>query len=321
MASGALFSQVTLIPDPAFEQRLINEGIDSDGIVNGQVFTDDINQIILLDVSITFPGTQPIITDLTGIQDFTALENLMIASNEVETMDLSNNLNLKFLNCKENNLPFLDITNNEMLETLDASNCFPGTCIQENKYPSLDLSNNINLKSLGVNYNSFIGSLDLSNNSLLEIAGVSGNNQLIQFNLKNGNNINLTIFRLLDNPNLSCIEVDDPVAATQGTTLPYSNWNVEEGVAFAEDCTLGIPQQLLGQLITLYPNPADTLLLITNNSHYSIETLTLYDMMGRQVLVEKENILQIDIASLQSGPYLVKIETELGVLHKKIIKN
>lgn len=38
-------AQVTLIPDPVFEQLLINLNIDSDGIVNGQLLTSDAQNI------------------------------------------------------------------------------------------------------------------------------------------------------------------------------------------------------------------------------------------------------------------------------------
>ena len=41
-------SQITLIPDADFEQALIDLGIDSDGMINGQVFTSDIENIISL---------------------------------------------------------------------------------------------------------------------------------------------------------------------------------------------------------------------------------------------------------------------------------
>ena len=38
-------SQTTAIPDPFFEQALIDLGIDSEGEVNGQVLTSDIENI------------------------------------------------------------------------------------------------------------------------------------------------------------------------------------------------------------------------------------------------------------------------------------
>ena len=42
-------SQYTQIPDQGFEQALIDLGIDSDGEINGQVLTSDIENVEVLD--------------------------------------------------------------------------------------------------------------------------------------------------------------------------------------------------------------------------------------------------------------------------------
>lgn len=70
-------AQTTSISDQNFEQSLINLNIDSDGIVNGQVLTADIENIIELNFTNLFPGQ---ITDFTGIQDFSALEIIILLS-------------------------------------------------------------------------------------------------------------------------------------------------------------------------------------------------------------------------------------------------
>ena len=57
-------SQITNIPDSQFEQALIDQNIDSDGIVNGQVLTSDVNSLISLYLDNYF------LSDLTGLQDF-----------------------------------------------------------------------------------------------------------------------------------------------------------------------------------------------------------------------------------------------------------
>jgi hypothetical protein len=59
------FAQYTNIPDANFEKKLIALGIDD--VTDGQVLTSSINTLTSLDVS------RSSITDLTGIQDFTAL--------------------------------------------------------------------------------------------------------------------------------------------------------------------------------------------------------------------------------------------------------
>ena len=89
--STTAFAQITQIPDPNFEQALIDLGIDSDGIVNGQVLTSDIETVISLNVE--NKGIQ----DLTGLEDFAALENLNVSFNMMTSLSLTNNVNLKEL--------------------------------------------------------------------------------------------------------------------------------------------------------------------------------------------------------------------------------
>ena len=84
-------AQITLIPDSGFEQALIDLGIDSDGMINGQVLTMDIEGVIILDVNYSN------IQDLTGIEDFAALEILDVSGNELIALNVSSNIELKEL--------------------------------------------------------------------------------------------------------------------------------------------------------------------------------------------------------------------------------
>ena len=95
LAHTLVYAQYTLIPDAEFESRLIEQLIDTEGIMDGQVLTDDIDHIVDLFIGTLFPEIEPLIQDLTGIEDFTSLENLNFGSNEVTQVDLSQNLNLK----------------------------------------------------------------------------------------------------------------------------------------------------------------------------------------------------------------------------------
>jgi Leucine-rich repeat (LRR) protein len=76
------FGQFTMIPDANFEQILINLGYDS-GAINGSVYTAIINTVTSLDVS----GSN--ISDLTGIEDFTALTDLSCQDNQLTSLDVS----------------------------------------------------------------------------------------------------------------------------------------------------------------------------------------------------------------------------------------
>jgi hypothetical protein len=104
-------AQITLIPDPQFENYLITIGIDSDGTINGQVFTSDIDGLTYFSIV-----QGPLVTDLTGIEDFTSLEILDILSVDITEIDISNNLNLKKLDIDDVSLTSLDISHNTALE-------------------------------------------------------------------------------------------------------------------------------------------------------------------------------------------------------------
>lgn len=310
--------QYTSVPDNVFEQHLIDQGIDTEGILDGQVLTDDIDNVITLNVS---PESQefPLIQDLTGIEDFSDLEFFVFSSNAVEAVDLSQNLKLKTLICNVNNLQNLDVSSNALLETLNASNCPIGVCEQENTFSVLNVSNNSNLKSLVIGFNNFIEAIDLSNNPMLEGGVFVENPELTTLNVKNGNNENLQNLNVLDNMNLNCITVDDPLAATQGDTYPYDQWNIQEGIVFSQDCSLGIEEAIAVQL-SIFPNPVENTIFIQNHYGLDIYSVSLYDTLGRKVMENTEATESIDVSNLTAGIYFIHITTDSGIVTKKIIK-
>jgi hypothetical protein len=71
LSTFRLYAQYTAIPDPNFEQELINQGFDTDLTINGHVLTSDINAITSLTMNNSVSGN---ILNLAGIDCFTALE-------------------------------------------------------------------------------------------------------------------------------------------------------------------------------------------------------------------------------------------------------
>ena len=98
------FSQTTLLPDPNFEQALIDLGYDSPPI-NGSVPTANISGVETLEVS------DKSITDLTGIEDFNSLIELYCYDNPLTSLDVTNNTALRNLYCYNNQLTSLDVRN------------------------------------------------------------------------------------------------------------------------------------------------------------------------------------------------------------------
>ncbi|MGM0478392.1 MAG: leucine-rich repeat domain-containing protein [Bacteroidota bacterium] len=165
------YGQVTSIPDTIFEQALIDLGYDS-GSTDGQVFTDSINSIVDLDISWLD------ISDLTGIEDFNALEELNCTMNSIDTLDFSSNPNLKKLICRGNQAVYLNVTQNSNLEWLECGS---------NNLQSVDLSQNNLLERLYANF-AGLNSLDVSNNLNLIYLHVSFN-QLTSVDITNCSNI------------------------------------------------------------------------------------------------------------------------------------
>ena len=113
------------IPDENFEKALIRIGYDKK--LNGKVLRKNISGIRILNVS---DGN---ISDLTGVEGFTALERLYCNDNQLTRLDVSNNTALTELYCSDNQLTSLDVSNNTALIWLGCDN---------NQLTSLDVSKN-----------------------------------------------------------------------------------------------------------------------------------------------------------------------------------
>ena len=71
---------------------------------------------------------------------------------------------------------------------------------------------------------------------------------------------------------------------------------------------------------TLYPNPVNDILQIKINNAYPIISIRIYDLIGKLLMAKKGNVDQLDLSSLNNGVLLLEIETDQGVLTKKLIK-
>ena len=72
------------------------------------------------------------------------------------------------------------------------------------------------------------------------------------------------------------------------------------------------------QNIVLIPNPTSGVIKIENNA-IPINNITIYNVLGKLVLLQK-NTTSVDITSLQTGIYFLKINTLEGNIIKKVIK-
>lgn len=146
------------------------------------------------------------IEDSTGIEYLTGLEILYLEDNQLKSIDVSKNLNLKDLACSNNPLANLDVSKNLALEEL--------TC-ENNELTQLDVSKNTALEYLYCPRNQ-LTKLDVSKNSALRYLACDVN-QLTSLDVSQNpalTNLGCTKNQLTDldvsqNPNLSTLVCSD----------------------------------------------------------------------------------------------------------------
>ena len=213
------FSQTVSIPDANFKAYLVG---------NTDINTNEDSEIQTTEAA-AFSGSIICsdlgISDLTGIEAFTALSELDCSTNSLTSLNLSSNPDLTTLFCQENQLTSLNISANPALSFLA---CF------DNQLTSLDVSSNSlladlycgdnELTTLDVSSNTFLELLFCYNNELtdLDVEGATAlsnlscfNNQLTELDLTTNEALtyfygqenelsSLDLFELLNLSSLSC---------------------------------------------------------------------------------------------------------------------
>jgi len=142
-------SEYVIIPDVNFEKALIQYKIDD--VQDGKVLRASVLKVTIL--SILESG----IKDLTGIGEFVNLKSLDCSNNELTNLDVGKNIALTRLVCSFNQLSNLDVGKNIALTFLSCS---------FNQLSNLDVSKNVVLNSLGCGSNP-LTNLDVSKNIAL----------------------------------------------------------------------------------------------------------------------------------------------------------
>ena len=95
--------------------------------------------------------------------------------------------------------------------------------------------------------------------------------------------------------------------------LLYSNSNLSTNIV-----------EVIKPYISLYPNPVNSSLTVKTTQNNIIDSITLFDISGRIILVKKgiNSISEkINLSSFSKGSYYAKINTRSGEVTKKIIKH
>ncbi len=304
------------------------------------------NQLTSLDVSKNTGLTllECFSNQLTGldVSKNTALKTLYCYNNQLTSLDVSKNMALISLYCNNNQLTSLDVTQNTALTTLYCNNnqltslnlgentaltklwCFYNQLTSLdvsknialtdfscgiNQLTTLDVSKNLALEDFRCQENQITGLLDLSKHTALTVLSCR-NNLLTGLNLKNGNNSAMTtIMRTENNPNLNCIEVDNP------TAIP-SVWIKDDTAIYSENCLLSV-NDITKKEITLYPNPVKDMLYFSEE----VSNIKITDVSGRTIKEFSVTGKSVNMANFVKGVYMISAITKTGkIVTKKIVK-
>ncbi len=212
------------------------------------------------------------ISNLSGIEFFTNLENLQCSNNQISSMNISNLINLKYLYCSSNQLTNLNVLSStnlkefscfsngltnlnvtgltnlknlycsvNQLTNLNFSGCtnLQNLICSQNQLTNLDFSGLTNLKELNCTYNQ-LSSLDVSNLTVLNQLTCDNNYLLTHLFIKN-NNVNWMTLSFTTNWNLKYICADDEdinIVQQKIDAYNYSNCHVNSYCSFTPGGTI-----------------------------------------------------------------------------------
>lgn len=231
-----LINDFVSIPDNQFESILIEQNIDSDGVVNQKISKTDALDVTHLDLNLSASGMY--VEDLTGVEGFTNLTFLSASGHLIEDIDLSHNTQLDtvLLQANEvqsiqglsnlNNLIKLDLSwnlldslsfksesieillaSNNLLEFFEVQNAdkLKSIILTSNKLSTVNLHTYSLLETLLLS-NNLLQTIDLEQNGNLSHLYISGNSLS---ELSVSSNQNLVDLRVDRNPGLTCIHINN----------------------------------------------------------------------------------------------------------------
>jgi len=264
------------------------QGFSSLTQVDGDLYISSCNGLV--DLS-GFEGVETItgavsINTVTSIGSLLGFDGLATVGGDLNILDLDNLSNISALDELAQVGGMLEIAGCATLETLTGLET---------------------LTSIG-------GKLKISGNSL--ITSLTG--------LDNIESQSITDLEIRYNPVLSVCEVQSvcEYLASPGGMVNISNnttgCNSEEEVNGA--CGTGLDNIGSGIRFAVYPNPATDEVFIRVGDKYDIESIAIYDQMGKKIMVADPNCEAIDISWLSKGIYIVRILTTVGDARELVIK-
>ncbi len=96
---------------------------------------------------------------------------------------------------------------------------------------------------------------------------------------------------------------------------------IDYKIAWYKNLTyLNVNENAIKECFTIYPNPVQNNINIDNNANCALTSIRVFDVFGRKVIEDFKPTNRIDISFLSSGLLFVQLETDEGVITKKVIK-
>jgi len=327
-------SDINLANNTALKELYVSgnifESLNVESNLNLEFLSCNLNKIEILDVSNNLNLISLLCYDNNidnlNVSNNLNLESLFCSNNDLSSLDVSHNILLKTLSCGDNGIENLILTSNPALTYLDFTyNNINTLDISNNNLLDRILCNNNNLTELNTSslnnlfllfaQSNSITSFNFCQNSSLKYFRGNSNN-LKSIDVRNNNSHNISIFSVTQNPNLSCIFVNDVDSSY------LANWQIDYTANFVADlnecAALTIPEKKLLSF-KMYPNPAQDEISISLNYEQAI--LKLYNVSG-QLLFEKEinqDGESVALQNISSGIYLVNITSSIFSETKKLI--
>jgi hypothetical protein len=85
--------------------------------------------------------------------------------------------------------------------------------------------------------------------------------------------------------------------------------------------SLSVNQTLPATAAAVYPNPATSEVTIRVDAKYTVTSISITDITGREVLVANaKNTVSLNLETIKAGYYIVNVQTNAGTISTKLIK-
>lgn len=98
-----------------------------------------------------------------------------------------------------------------------------------------------------------------------------------------------------------------------------NNPSINETLTIYEGQSLSVEDEALVDLV-IYPNPVQDILYISTSANVTDKIATIFDINGKRVLNQKLSSNSLKISTLQSGTYILRLESQGKSISKKFIK-